>query len=118
MPRYEVTARVRCGAPPEAVWALLTDLPRWTAVRETHLATEVVSAVPPTDLRYRITGGLPVREHEAHVELLPADGGTDVVWSHTFRARLPGTGGFLRGRLESQAADSARRLAEAAASLR
>jgi len=114
VPRYEVSARVRCAAPPEDVWPLLVDLDRWSSVRETTLRVEVLSAQPPSRLRYRIVQGLPVKDHAGDVQLVPVDGGTDIQWSHSFRARIPGTGGFLRGRLESQAADAATRLADAA----
>lgn len=118
MPRYQVSARVRCGAAPEVVWPLLTDLDRWTTTREARLGTELLVVEPPHRLSYRIVSGLPVREHEADVELVPEDGGTDIVWTHAFRARIPGTGGFLRGRLESLAVRSAQQLAEAAGSVR
>lgn len=118
MPRYEVIARIRSAAEPADIWPLLTDLPRWVSGREVTLTTEVVAEDPPRELRYRIVAGLPVRDHEACVRLLPVGGGTDIVWSHTFAARIPGTGGFLRGRLEGQAVRSARLLAEASTSLR
>lgn len=114
MRRYEVSARVRCSAPPDAVWPLLADVGRWTTVREASVRVELLATDPPDGLRYRIVSGLPLRDHEAHVELVPAAGGTDIVWSHSFRARIPGSGGFLRTRMESQASDAATRLATAA----
>lgn len=105
---------MRCAAPPEQVWPLLADLDRWSAVPGAAVRLEPVDADPPNRLRYRIVGGIPVRDHVAEVLLVAVGGGTDICWSHRFRARIPGTGGFLRTRLEKQAADAAAGLADAA----
>jgi hypothetical protein len=99
------------------VWPLLVDIDRWVTVPETTLRTAVLATDPPTVLSYRLVAGLPVRAHLATVTLVPVDGGTDIRWEQTFRARIPGTGGFLRTRLESQSSDSAQRLAEASGSV-
>ena len=114
MPTYEVAARVRCSAPPERVWPVLADLDRWGAVPGAAVQLEEVDADPPNRLRYRIVEGIPVRDHVAEVLLVAVGGGTDIRWSHRFRARIPGSGGFLRTRLEKQAAEAASGLAEAA----
>ena len=116
-PRYEVVARVRCAASPADVWPLLQDLDRWVSVREADLRVQLLATDPPTRLTYQLVAGLPVREHEATVTLVPTGGGTDIHWRQSFRPRIPFTGGFLRTRLESQSAASATRLAEASGSV-
>ena len=109
-----MAARVRCPVDPAGVWPLLADPGRWLAGAGVAVTVEVVSRRPPHVLTYRVVAGLPVREDTGTVELVPVAGGTDICWSHRFRPRIPGTGGFLRTRLETQTAEAATRLAAAA----
>jgi hypothetical protein len=45
---------------------------------------------------YALLSGLPLNGYRALVELDPRDGGTEIHWHSTFRAKLPGTGGIFR----------------------
>jgi hypothetical protein len=45
---------------------------------------------------YALLSGLPLKGYRALVDLEPRDGGTEIHWHSTFRAKLPGTGGLFR----------------------
>ncbi len=135
--RIGVTRRV--DAPPDAVWALLSDVGTWTrwgpwetadlerpgrdrpqgvgAVRRLRagrwtLRELVEVAEAPRRLRYRLLSGMPVRDYVADVRLAPApDGGTELTWSARFAPRVPGTGRLLARRLTALLGDISSRLA-------
>lgn len=135
-----VTASTRTSASPEAVWALLSDVPSWSdwgdwdtaevvsppgpdglgAVRRlrsgrTTAVERVVASEPPRLMRYELVSGLPVRGYRASVELVgEPDGGTTITWSASFRGVAPFVGGYVRRRLDVFFADAVDRLARAA----
>lgn len=138
----EVTAR--STAPPARVWALLADVATWSqwaafdestlerpgkddpegvgAVRSFqrgryHNREEVVRFDPPTAFSYEVRdGNIPVRDYHADVLLQERpEGGTTITWRSRFSARWPLAPMIERG-LRSFIADTANRLAAAAAS--
>jgi hypothetical protein len=75
----------------------------------------IVSRVDParSTVQYEISSGLPVLEHEGSVVIAPSgSGGTEIVIEESFRVRIWGTGGYLRGRRERTLVDLARAWAE------
>ena len=114
-----VSATIQIDAPPEAVWAVLTDLgryPEWNplfreasgqvavgnriTLRSVHPANgrmmtvkpKITVADPGAELRW--VSSLPgVMSGEHHFTLTPADGGTKVEQSETFRGLLTAFGG-------------------------
>jgi uncharacterized protein YndB with AHSA1/START domain len=123
-----VHAQARVGAPPERVFAMLADptgWPAWSghdrgevvsvgtpepqgvgAVRRFTLGRyrsveEIVAFDRPTHFAYVLRSGLPVRGYRADVRLTPGgEGGTAITWHSEFQARVPGTGGAIRRRLQ------------------
>lgn len=94
------------------VWSKAAEPSTWPPMPGAHLVYEVVEVSPPALLRYAIESGLPVREHAGTLALEPtAGGGTEIVVHESFRARLWGTAGYLRGRRERTLLDLARWLA-------
>jgi len=115
--RYEVQART--SAPPESVWALISQAERWkewSFVTRSYLTREgapeadgvgalrrfavgpfgsveeVVEFEPPLHLGYIAHRGLPVRSYRADI-FLTADGpGTSIRWTGSLQPLLPGTG--------------------------
>jgi uncharacterized protein YndB with AHSA1/START domain len=102
------TLERQVAAPPETVFAVLTDHRRYSeltplrrseleregepapngvgAIRKLSavgppLREEVVAYEPPTRFSYKLLSGLPVRDHVGTVELTPAAGGTRVVYA-------------------------------------
>lgn len=57
---------------------------------------EIVALEPDRRFGYALLSGLPLRGYRASVDLEARDGGTDIHWHSTFRARFPGTGGIFR----------------------
>lgn len=128
MLEFDVRAETR--APPEEVWALLTDADRWPEwvpfdevvhesgqqvgalrrVRSGRVTTRerVVAWEPPRRYAYEIVSGLPIRDYTAEILMSPGAGrGTRIRWRGSFRAIVPGTGRVLRlllGRAVSRAA--------------
>lgn len=135
----------RIDAPVEVVWDVLADHARyrdWTAVPHSRLVTagsgddpngvdavrflgvgpigtkeKVLVSEPPSHLAYTVVSGLPVRDYRADAHLEDVDGATELVYTGTFRPRLPGTGpaiglvvrAALRSLLRSLAAEAERR---------
>jgi uncharacterized protein YndB with AHSA1/START domain len=110
------------AAPPETVFAVLTDHRRYseiTPLRKAVLEREgepvpdgvgairVLSAVgpplreevlayePSTRFSYKLLSGLPVRDHVGTVELSPSPGGTRVVYAVRTTPTLPLAGGAV-----------------------
>jgi hypothetical protein len=64
---------------------------------------------PPGRVGYAITEGLPVREHRGELVLSATpSGGAELEFRESFRPRIWGTGGYLRGRRERALVDTAR----------
>jgi Polyketide cyclase / dehydrase and lipid transport len=57
---------------------------------------EIVVLDPDRTFGYALLSGLPLNGYRALVDLVPRDGGTEIHWHSTFRAKLPGTGGLYR----------------------
>jgi uncharacterized protein YndB with AHSA1/START domain len=140
---YTFEVVVHAGAPRERVWALLADArgwSRWARFSHSRLERdgapspdgvgalrvfgtgpfnsreEVVAFEPPGHLAYELRRGMPIHGYRADVTLEPDGAGTRIAWSSRFeRATVPGTAWFFRWFLRTFIADTARRLARAAA---
>ena len=139
-----IDVRETSTAPIGAVWALLADVdrwPQWSGVERAERLRpgsadqdglgsrrvfltgrvrneeEVVRFDAPHHYSYEVVGGnLPLRDYHADVTLSETpEGGTVIEWRSQFKAKFPGTGGFVRRRLEGFIRDTARGLAEHAA---
>jgi uncharacterized protein YndB with AHSA1/START domain len=104
------------AAPPEIVFDVITDhrrYPEITSLRKAELEREgepapnglgairvltvagppmreeVIAYERPYRFSYKILSGLPVRDHVGTVEMQPADGGTEVVYSVKTTPTLP-----------------------------
>jgi len=139
---YEVTAR--SSAPPERIFALLTDAtswPRWAGPVIAHGSweregdpppgglgairkvgrwpqfgrEEIVAYEPPTHHAYTMLRGQPVRNYRADVRLTPVGAGTLIVWGATFEPLVPGTGRLLSAFYRRLIGGFARRVAAYAA---
>lgn len=123
-------------ASPEAVWAVLSDhegMAGWTPLRSSVLEKkggpspngvgavralravntireEIISFEPPQELTYRLVSGLPARDYQATVQLLPDGKGTRIVWGLSFVPRVPGLALFI----DRLITDTAKRLAREA----
>lgn len=75
----------------------------------------IVELTPGRRLSYELTGGLPLRDYRADVDLSPVDAGTEIRWRATFRATVPGTGWMYRRALTDVFRKCARGLAAQAA---
>jgi uncharacterized membrane protein len=123
-PLVTVEIRTHIAAPPDAVWARLTDhegMPGWLkglhgvtleppgkperngigAIRVLRapglrLREQVVAWSPPRHYEYKVLDGAPLRDHLGRVEVQPAAQGTDVVWRIRFHPAVRGTGWLLR----------------------
>jgi uncharacterized protein YndB with AHSA1/START domain len=110
------------AAPPETVFAVLTDHRRYselTPLRKSELEREgepapngvgairklsavgpplreeVVAYEQPTRFSYKLLSGLPVRDHLGTVELTPRDGGTRVVYAVRTTPTVPLVGAVV-----------------------
>lgn len=117
-----IDVRGTTGAPPGAVWALLSDSatwPSWTGI-DTHaperpggpdgvgerrifrtgrrtIREEIVERRTDRRLSYTLLTGLALRDYRADIDLAPRpDGGTDIRWHTTFVPKVPGTGRLYR----------------------
>jgi len=140
MAEFRFTVEATSAAPPDTVFAVLADVPRWKdwagpmiresswdregnpppggvgAVRKlgakpVYAYEEIVEYDQPRHLAYTIRSGQPVRNHRADVELTAVDGGTHIRWSSTFEPKVAGTGSALRWFLRKVVSGLARRLA-------
>ena len=120
MQAFELVEKI--PAPPEQVFGVLADhrgLADWTSAREVVLRQEgdpppnglgairvvrtsglaveeeITGFDPPKRLSYRISGGLPIRDHRAEIQVAPHADGSEVRWIVSFRPRIPGTGALL-----------------------
>ena len=118
-----ISVHGRTSAPADAVYALLRDgasWPKWSPLGSFELVREgegepeglgavrlfktngvssyekIVALEPGRRFGYALERGLPLRDYVAYVDLSPRDGGTDIHWHSTFRAKIPGTGWFYR----------------------
>jgi hypothetical protein len=82
-----------------------------------HTSRErVVIVEPDTTFSYVLEAGLPLRDYQAVITLVPrGGGGTSVTWCSTFVAKRPGTGWIYRRALGSFIEKTVVGLAEAAA---
>ena len=126
------------AAPPASVWELLANhrgWADWAGVREVvlrqegdpppnglgairvlrlrglALEEEILGFDPPKRMSYRLSAGLPIRDHAGEIELEPAGDGTALRWTVRFRPSVPGTGWLLRAALERGVRDVCDRLA-------
>lgn len=122
-----IDARAHTPASPAAVHSLLRDgstWPEWGTVETFALERpgteggetvgairnfrtgrylmreQVVEIVPDRRFSYALLAGLPLRDYRADIDLTPADGGTDIHWHTTFRAKVPGMGWLYRRALQ------------------
>jgi len=57
----------------------------------------IVEIVPDRRLSYVLESGMAIRDYRADVDLTPlADGGTEIRWHSSFRAKFPATGWIYR----------------------
>jgi hypothetical protein len=81
----------------------------WVRMPGTNAELQVSAAPEADGYQYRIVSGLPVKDHRGCVTLVDnGHGGTEVVLTESFRARIWGTGGFLRARRERALVETAR----------
>lgn len=93
--------------PMATVWKLACDRAAWPPMSGAQLVIELRSIVAFHRLGYGITSGLPVREHRGELVLAETPtGGTELVFTESFRPRIWGTGGYLRGRRERALIDA------------
>lgn len=122
-----IDARAHTTADPRHVHALLRDgstWPEWGTVETFALESpgpdggesvgavrnfrtgrylmreKIVEIVPDRRFSYALLAGLPLRDYRADIDLTPADGGTDIHWHTTFRAKVPGMGWLYRRALQ------------------
>jgi uncharacterized protein YndB with AHSA1/START domain len=123
MRTIDIAATARADAPPATVWSILADTagwPRWSPndhaelerpgtpipdgvgairvlrTRRVVVREQITVFDAPRRLQYRLLSGLPVRDYQATVTLVPDGTGTRIEWSATFRSAVPGLGWLLR----------------------
>jgi uncharacterized protein YndB with AHSA1/START domain len=134
--RIELSEEIQAW--PEAVWAVVTDhrgWSRWSGMKEAVLRSEgypppnglgatrvfrrsgfaveeeVTGFDPPQRMEYRLTAGLPIRDHVGEMTFKRTGSGTRLTWRVAFRPRIPGTGVLLRWVVARVLHDVLRRLA-------
>lgn len=99
--------------PSASVWLLACDCDSWARMPGAEMVLVLTPTEPGKRLSYAITAGLPVREHRGDLVLLDTPtGGTELVFNESFRPRIWGTGGYLRGRREQTLIDTAQTWAD------
>ena len=107
--KHLLDVRISVARPVAEVWQLACDPKAWPPMPGAPFELRLSQAEPPRRLAYAITAGLPVREHRGELELTATpSGGTELVFCESFRPRIWGTGGYLRGRRERALVDTAR----------
>lgn len=139
--RLAFSVEARSLAEPERVFAVLADVPRWQewagpAVPRSSFAREgvpapggvgairrlgsgplssseeIVAYDPPRHLGYVLLDGQTRHGYRADVELTPLPGGgTQIIWTGSFRPPFPGTGPLMLAVFRRLVAGFARRLA-------
>ncbi|HSZ52006.1 MAG TPA: SRPBCC family protein [Caulobacteraceae bacterium] len=143
MRRIEVKAEAASSADPARVYALLKDgstWPQWTifdshelerpgdeeplgvgsirVFRTSYSASheKVVELRPGRRLSYELTGGLPLVDYHADVDLEPlANGGTRIFWRSQFQPKHFGTGWFWKWMMNRTVRQVSQNLADGAA---
>lgn len=142
MGRYVIEQTARTSGSPTAVYRLLRDgatWPEWGPLetfeleREGDGEPEGVGAIrvfgsgrmrgrdqvtgfdEDRAFRYIHLGGLPVRNYEAEVTIVPAESGCEITWHTTFDPKFPLTGVFVHSALNRFIAMSVQGLANRAA---
>lgn len=139
--RLTIAARAHASTDPQAVWALLEDVNRYSdwgpwsescyveqpaasphgpgAVRRLRYRNRRAVTIEPVvevqagrRLVYDVTSGIPVKNYRATVELTPNANGTDIEWRATFD-RTP-RGRLVRGTLQRIYGEVLNRLVSAA----
>lgn len=106
--RVEAEVRLRSPRSSAEIWPHACDPSTWPPMPGAELVYAVLEAEPPRLVRYSIVAGLPVRDHRGEIVLEPtATGGTEIVVRESFRGRVWGTSGYLRGRRERALVQSA-----------
>ena len=76
--------------------------------------TETTVEVVPNELiRYRITKGGVLKNHEGVLRFSPRDDGSRVEWTITFDSKVPGTGPLIKAKLTNDLSRALRKLASA-----
>lgn len=127
--RHLVEVRISIARPVAEVWRLAQSSRAWPPmpgapfelqVTDPEAEQEFSGRTSPRRVEYAITNGLPVREHRGELVLTETPtGGTELEFRESFRPRIWGTGGYLRGRRERALVDTARtweRVSESSAS--
>ncbi|MEV4311855.1 SRPBCC family protein [Actinocrispum sp. NPDC049592] len=123
----KIDARGHSTADPATIYALLRDGSTWPtwgpldrfvlekagtpepesvgAIRNFHtgkykMRERVAELVPDKRFSYELLSGLALRDYRANIDLTPVDGGTDIRWHTTFRAKVPGMGWLYRRALQ------------------
>lgn len=108
--RQVVDVRISVARPVVEVWRLACDGDAWPAMPGAGVVLELAPSEQMGRLEYRILSGLPVLDHHGVLALLPTPtGGTELVFTESFRPRIWGTGGYLRGRRERVLIDTVER---------
>lgn len=106
--RQVVDVRISVSQPLAEVWDLACDATAWPAMPGAQLVLEVRPVATARRIEYVISAGLPVFEHHGELDLSQTPtGGTEIVFNESFRPRIWGTGGYLRGRRERALIDTA-----------
>lgn len=117
--RYEVEVRIGVSASVNEVSALATDPGAWPPMPGADVTLHVERRGAPdhaapdqaalVHFEYRLESGLPVRDHLGELAMTDSGrGGTELVFTESFRPRIWGTGGFLRARRERALIETAR----------
>lgn len=84
---------------------------RVVSVAGLHIRELVTEYAEPEVIKYELVNGLPVHNYVGTVDFEPCFGGTRVRWRCEFEPNLPGTGAFLRRRLQRLFSDGLDELA-------